>query len=248
MANLSSAAMAVHDVGLATSIGGTLFGRTALQPALHEIASPAERDRVSANAWRRFSLFNLLAHTTMAVSWLAGRSVLSRRGVPSSVKTLARVKDGLVIASLVTGVSSILLGRKLGKRSREGLGPAEIHDRVNIGEDAEHTKKLQHTVSRLGILNLITNIGILGISSVLAYKSHPRSLLAMLGVGGKKGLMHGHKKHGIKALGGKVGSKVGGKHGKERMLGGKHGKERVLGGKHGIKEAIGERVRTSAAC
>jgi hypothetical protein len=54
-ANLSSAAWAVHDLGLATAIGGTLFGRTALQPALSEIAGADERDLVSAKAWQRFS-------------------------------------------------------------------------------------------------------------------------------------------------------------------------------------------------
>ena len=40
MAKLSSAAWMVHDLGLATSLGGTLFGRVALQPALHQIARP----------------------------------------------------------------------------------------------------------------------------------------------------------------------------------------------------------------
>src|SRR5579872_1884716 len=34
MSTLSTAAWAAHDVGLATAVGGTLYGRAALEPAL----------------------------------------------------------------------------------------------------------------------------------------------------------------------------------------------------------------------
>jgi hypothetical protein len=173
-ATLSTAAWAAHDVGLATAIGGTLFGRTALQPALNEITSPMERDRVSADAWQRFSLFNLIAHGTMAATWLIGRGMLSGREVSMRTRQLTRIKDGLVIASLVTGVGSVLLGNRLGKRAREGMGPAETHDRVNQ-EGVKRTKVIQRATGGLGILNLLTNVGILALTTVLAMEGNKSS-------------------------------------------------------------------------
>ena len=56
MSTLSTAAWAAHDVGLATAVGGTLYGRAALEPALHEIADPIERDRVSVSQRLRLML------------------------------------------------------------------------------------------------------------------------------------------------------------------------------------------------
>src|SRR3954470_4403010 len=116
MAKLSAAAWVLHDVGLATAIGGTLFGREALQPAIHEIKDPIERGHVADVAWRRFSWLNLAGHVAVAATWLFGRSMLTGREVSTSARRLTVAKDALVIASLVTGVTSILLGRALGSR------------------------------------------------------------------------------------------------------------------------------------
>src|SRR4051812_42347776 len=44
MATLSSTGWIVHDVGLATSIGGAMFGKLALEPALDEVSDTRERD------------------------------------------------------------------------------------------------------------------------------------------------------------------------------------------------------------
>src|SRR5688572_6239470 len=108
---LSQAGWVVHEVGLATSIGGTLFGRAALEPSLNMVASADERDRVSAEAWKRFSWLNLAGHVAFAVPWFIGRSMLSGREVTRKARKLTLVKDVLIGASLLTGVSSVLLGR-----------------------------------------------------------------------------------------------------------------------------------------
>ena len=168
MATLSTAAWAVHDVGLAAAIGGTLFGRTALQPALSEITSPAERDMVSADAWQRFSLVNLVAHGAMAATWFVGRNMLSGREVTMTARRLTKVKDGLIVASLITGIGSILLGRSLGQRAREGMGPSEMRDRSNVAPDAARTQSIQRACGALGLANLVTNIGIMAVTTVLA--------------------------------------------------------------------------------
>jgi hypothetical protein len=160
MTALSTAAWTAHEIGLATAVGGTMFGRAALQPALQEITDPEERDRVSAEAWRRFSWLNLAAHGVFAATWLVGRS--SARG-PAS--TLSRVKDGLVVASLATGIGSVVLGGKLGEHLREPNGENVISEanRVNRKYGA-----MRRAVSSLGLANMLANIAILGITTVLA--------------------------------------------------------------------------------
>src|SRR5689334_22996656 len=98
MAKLSSAAWIAHELGLATAIGGTLFGREALQPALREIDSDIQRYSVSDAAWRRFSWLNLAGHALVAGTWFYGRSMLSGREVSRKARGMVRAKDLFVVA------------------------------------------------------------------------------------------------------------------------------------------------------
>ncbi len=172
MSYLSSAAWIAHDLGLATTIGGTLFGQRALHPALNErLDDDQQRMRVADAAWRKFSWLNLAAHTLFAATWLAGRTMLSGREVSKTSRTLTRVKDGLVIASLVTGVSSIVLGRVLARKVRE-------HDQGDPREDAS-LYRLRKAVGVLGKLNLLAVAGVGAVTTGLsmeASKSLPFSI------------------------------------------------------------------------
>lgn len=171
MPALSTAAWAAHEVGLATAIGGTIFGQVGLEPALEHIASPAERDRVSTSAWRRFSWLSLAAHGVIAGTWFVGRSMLSGKEVTAEARTLTKVKDGLVIASLVSGLAANLLGRALGKRTDEGMGPNELSDRAGAEGEAKKSVRLQKVVGAFGTMNLVTNVAILGVTTMLAMQA-----------------------------------------------------------------------------
>jgi len=174
MPKLSSAAWIAHDLGLAAAIGGTTFGRLALQPALRNIGSPLDADRVSEAAWRRFSWINLAAHGAFAATWLIGRTMLSGREVSARARMLTNVKDVLVGASLVTGIASILLGRKLGRRGREGLGPAQVRSTEPNGhseQDVARTLNMNRAVGALGIANLLATTGIAAVTTVLAMEA-----------------------------------------------------------------------------
>ncbi len=177
---LSQAGWVVHEVGLATSIGGTLFGRAALEPSLNVVASPEERDRVSANAWKRFSWLNLAGHVAFAVPWFIGRSMLSGREVTRTARKLTRVKDVLIGASLLTGVSSVLLGRQLASRAEQGMGPEEMRDRPSKSKEATKSLALERTVGVLGNANLLLNIGILGVTTILAMQAGKSARFAPL--------------------------------------------------------------------
>lgn len=175
MAKLSSAAWMVHDLGLATSFGGTLFGRVALQPALHQIARPEERDLVSAAAWRRFSWLNLLGHAAFAVPWLIGRRMLSGKEVTRRARPLVLVKDLLVGTSLVTGVASVLLGRRLARRGLEGRGAQAMRERERFGypdQDVERTRGIKRTVGTLGLINMFAIAGVGALTTLLAMEGN----------------------------------------------------------------------------
>lgn len=174
MPKLSSAAWIAHDIGLAAAIGGTTFGRVALQPALRTIGSPLDADRASDIAWRRFSWINLAAHGAFAATWLIGRTMLNGREVSARARTLTSIKDALVGASLVTGVASILLGRKLGRRGRQGLGPAQLRATEPNGhseQDVRRTLRINRAVGALGIANLIATTAIAAVTTVLAMEA-----------------------------------------------------------------------------
>ena len=163
MAKLSSAAWIAHDVGLATAIGGTLFGREALHPALREgIDDQNDRDRVADAAWRRFSWVNLAGHAAMASTWFAGRALLTGREVDRLSRPLTLAKDALIVASLATGVASLVLGRILGKQVRE---------QAPTMQDRERVETLRRAVSAVGLVNLVANVGILGVTAALAMEA-----------------------------------------------------------------------------
>ena len=67
---VSSAGRAAHDVALAALLGGNLFGRTAIHPALSEVSDKAERGRVLNRAWRRYGTVNSAALATLVAGWL----------------------------------------------------------------------------------------------------------------------------------------------------------------------------------
>lgn len=173
MASLSSAAWIAHDVGLATAIGGTLFGREALHPALREgIDDQNDRDRVADAAWRKFSWVNLAAHAAMASTWFAGRAMLTGREVKRTSRPLTLAKDALIVASLATGVASVVIGRLLGKRVRE--------QQTVTMQDRERVETLRRAVSAAGLVNLAANLGIMGLTTALAMQAakSPRFTLA----------------------------------------------------------------------
>lgn len=162
MAKLSSAAWIAHDVGLATAIGGTLFGREALHPALREgIDDQNDRDRVADAAWRRFSWVNLAGHAAMASTWFAGRALLTGREVDRLSRPLTVTKDVLIVASLATGVASLVLGRILGKQVRE----------TRSIDERERVETLRRAVGAVGLVNLFANVGILGVTAALAMQA-----------------------------------------------------------------------------
>jgi uncharacterized membrane protein len=178
MSYLSSAAWIAHDLSVATTIGGTLFGQGALHPALNErLDDDQERKLVADAAWRKFSWMNLAAHGVFAATWFVGRGMLSGREVSGTARVLTRVKDGLVVASLATGIASIVTGRILGKKVRDREQSVSVRD----GEADASIERLRKVVGTLGKVNLIATAGIGAVTTALsmeASKSLPFSVVS----------------------------------------------------------------------
>jgi hypothetical protein len=159
MPNLSTAGWIVHDVGLATNIGGSLFGYLALEPGLKQVASDDDRDRASEKAWSRFSWLKLAGHAAFAVPWFIGRGMLTGKEVTARARQLTLAKDLLVGASLVTGVASFVIGRMLSKKVKQGQGPEQ---------EVPESRGLERAVSIVGAINTLATAGVLGVTAALA--------------------------------------------------------------------------------
>jgi hypothetical protein len=168
MTTLSTAGWVVHDVGLATNIGGTMFGMMALEPSLDEVDDAHERDLVSQKAWNKFSWVKLASHVAFAVPWFIGRSMLTGKEVSARARALTRTKDYLIGASLITGVTSFVIGRVLNRKVESGEGPERARQRGARNEGAQQAKGLEKAVSVIGTLNMIASIGVLAVTSILA--------------------------------------------------------------------------------
>ncbi len=183
MTTLSSAGWVIHDVGLASAIGGSMFGKLALQPAIDEVSDAQERDQVSDVAWRRFSLINLASHVAFAVPWFVGRALLDGKEVSPRAQALVRAKDVLVGASLASGIASIVFGRMLGRRVKRGEGPdrrREDRERMTEGlrERAmqrpmikRRSDALDRVVGTLGFINLLATTGVLAVTALLSMEA-----------------------------------------------------------------------------
>src|SRR5919199_2062461 len=114
---VTAAGRAAHDIGLAALLGGNLFGRLAMHPALEGVCGPEERGKVVNAAWRRYGTVNSLALAAVVGSWVA------ERGDESGSLALAR--DAAVGAVAVTGVASAIAGVRFGSRAPGGAVPLE---------------------------------------------------------------------------------------------------------------------------
>ena len=130
---------AAQDVGIALLLGGNVFGRRAMHPAVEWISSPSERGKVVNDAWRRYGLFNSLGLAGVVGGW-----ALERRDSPDTLR------DAAVAAVAVTGVASAVEGVRFARSSPGGAVP--MHSGSEPSGDtptgAAHTKRLLNALGQ----------------------------------------------------------------------------------------------------
>lgn len=160
MTTLSSAGWVIHDVGLATAIGGSLYELAAMSPALEKSTNISERDRISTDAAQRFSFVKVLSHVGFAVPWLIGRTMRTGREVSPHARVLTKSKDILVGVSLVSGLIGFFSVKKA--RNKIERGSIDV-------EQTEHPVPTKSApLATIAVINMIANVGILGVTALLA--------------------------------------------------------------------------------
>jgi hypothetical protein len=171
MSGLSTAAWIGHDLGLATNVGGVLFGRMALHPATRKLPNESERGLVIHDAWRRFNLFQVTSAAVAALTWFAGRTRLSGREVDRTSRALTPIKDVLLLGTLGTSVASGILGRRLSALAPDGALPVSNDGRHLSAEAPHEAKRLNAAVDKVGIANLICGACVVGLTAALAMRA-----------------------------------------------------------------------------
>ncbi len=79
MAKLTSAALAAHELGLAATFGGIVFGQSGLGKAVKVLPNQNDRSRVLEQSWKTFAIPKTIGVITAGATWLIGRSIFSGR-------------------------------------------------------------------------------------------------------------------------------------------------------------------------
>jgi hypothetical protein len=129
----------VQDVGVALLLGGNVFGRRALHPAVEWISSPAERGKVVNEAWRRYGLFNSLGLAGVVGGW-----ALERGDEPDPLRDVA------VAAVAITGVASAVEGVRFARSAPAGAVPLQSGSEPSAAapQPAVRTKRLLNALGQ----------------------------------------------------------------------------------------------------
>jgi hypothetical protein len=167
---LSTTGLVLHDLGLATAFGGSLFGKIALNPAVRTLASLEERGKVVNTAWNGFNVLNVLSLTTATLTWLVGRSKLTGREIDETTQTLVTAKDALLGASVVLGAANVAAETFLTRQGIDGAVPMESGNAPSLSTPPKAASALR-AINLMGIVNLACLAGVIGITAFLNMKA-----------------------------------------------------------------------------
>ena len=171
---LSALGRAVHDVGVGAIIGGNLFARVGLHPAVGKLSDPRERGVVVNESWRRFGTVNALALTAIVSGWAGARlDEASNPMLSPRERPLAAAKDAAVVATTLTGIASGLAGVNFSRMEPGGAVPLEDGDTAaKQATDPEQESK--RFLNAVGSLNLASAIALASINAALAQTNFRR--------------------------------------------------------------------------
>jgi hypothetical protein len=172
-----TAGQLAQDGALAALIGGNLFGRVAMHPALGDVSDPSERGQVLNRAWRRYGTVNSLALVGLVSGWVSARSDESAPLWTSPRRrSLVLAKDLAVGAVVTTGLASAAGGVGFAHQATDGAVPMSDGTEPAASTPAR-ARNLKRLVNVLGGLNLASELSLLGVNALLS-RSASRRLLA----------------------------------------------------------------------
>jgi hypothetical protein len=171
---LSSVGRTGHHVALGALLGGNLFARFAMHPAVREIRDPRERGKLVNAAWRRYGVVNSLSLLSLAVAYVPARFGEARRDVLTEREhQIIRGKDIAMASVFATGIASGVQGMRFAKMEPGGAVPLEDGNTAAAGASDQETKA-KRVLNMLGAAHLASAVGLAAADATLAQASHRR--------------------------------------------------------------------------
>jgi len=159
---------------MAALLGGNLFGRVAMHPAVEGVCTPEERGKVVNAAWRRYGTVNSLSLAAILAGWGAARTSETRgRFLNERERNLARAKDVAVGAVTVTGIASAVAGVRFGRAAPGGAVPLESGSEAASGASATQTRQ-KRALNALGAASLASEVALVAIQGAFAQEGFRR--------------------------------------------------------------------------
>lgn len=167
---ITTSAFALHNLGLAAGFGGSLFGKVALNPAVHVLKDHTDRGAIVTRAWQRYNWVQVIGMGFAAVSWFTGRAAISGRVIDRGSRRLTLAKDVLLATTIVTGGATVIAGRMLAQQAPEG--------RVDIDGGTEpsprtpaRARSLLRFIDIAGDIGLVASAGVIALTTLLSMRS-----------------------------------------------------------------------------
>lgn len=165
-----------QDLSVAALVGGQLFGRLAMGPALRRIADKRERGKVLNASWRRYGTVNSAALIALVGTWIPIRQTeLERRFVSRGDRSLILLKDVTVAAVAITGLISAAGGVAFASEEPEGAVPLESGSEP-APETSGRAAKLKRAINSMGAVNLASELGLVAVNVALNRRQATRRI------------------------------------------------------------------------
>lgn len=171
---LSQAGRAAHDIGLAGLLGGNLYGRFAMHPAVTELSDPAERGKVINAAWRRYGTVHSLSLLAVTAGWIGARAdeAADRRLSPRE-RRLAYARDGLLGVLVASGLATGVEGMRFARMAPHGAVPLSDGDHA-APQASGRQQRAKRNLNALGLATLAAETALVGINAAFAQESFRR--------------------------------------------------------------------------
>ena len=164
--SLQNTVRALHDVGLASWLGGAMFGKFALNPSVSAVRDHAERGKVANKAWNGYNVINSLGLGLAAAGYAAARSTeLGDGNVTSTERKLLRAQDVLMATSVASGVVNGIEGARLFKQAPDGAVPIESGTKP-APETPPKAASIQRRLGWLGNFNIASGIALVALNAI----------------------------------------------------------------------------------
>jgi hypothetical protein len=157
-------------------VGGQLFGRLAMGPALRGISDKRERGKVLNASWRRYGTVNSAALATLVGTWMPLRQAeLDRRLASRADRSLIALKDAAVAAVAITGLISAAGGVAFAAEEPGGAVPVESGSEP-APETPSRAAVLKRLINAMGALNLASELALVGVNVALQQRQSRRRI------------------------------------------------------------------------